>query len=103
MVSRQYFVYILSSRRGTLYTGVTNDLPRRVMEHKQARIPGFTAQYRITSLAYYEETPDILAAIAREKQIKGWPRKRKIDLIESFNPHWFDLSDVLVGTAEATP
>ncbi len=77
---------------GTLYVGVTNDLGRRVWQHKQKLIEGFTKRYNITRLVYYEETPDVKAAIAREKQIKGWTRKKKITLIESLNPGWKDLS-----------
>ena len=87
-----YYVYILSNRSKTLYTGVTNDLIRRVYEHKQKLIPGFTQKYNIDKLAYYEETVDVTAAIAREKQIKGWLRVKKIALIESMNPEWRDLS-----------
>ena len=96
---KTYFVYIMTNNSRTLYTGVTNDLARRVLQHKAAAIPGFTSKYRLTSLVYYEDTSDVLTAIAREKQIKGWLRRRKIDLIESMNPYWFDLSDVLVGTS----
>ncbi len=87
-----YYVYILTNRSKTLYTGVTNDLIRPVYEHKQKLIPGFTQKYNIDKLAYYEETVDVTAAIAREKQIKGWLRVKKIALIESMNPEWHDLS-----------
>jgi putative endonuclease len=76
----------------TLYTGVTNDLERRVHEHKMKLIPGFTAKYGLTSLVYYEFTEDISTAIVREKQIKGWLRSKKLALIESMNPEWRDLS-----------
>jgi len=89
---REYYVYIMTNKSGTLYTGVTNDLLRRVYEHKHKLIPGFTSKYNITRLVYYEATSDIRAAIAREKQIKGWLRSRKIALIESVNPMWKDLS-----------
>jgi len=88
----QYYVYILSNRSRTLYTGVTNSLVRRVCAHKQKLVEGFTNKYNITLLVYYEETPDIRSAIAREKQIKGWLRSKKIALIESMNPEWKDLS-----------
>ncbi len=88
-----YFVYILASKSRKLYVGVTNDLERRVFEHKQKVADGFTKQYRIDRLVHYEETPDVLAAIEREKQIKGWLRKKKIALIESGNPAWEDLSE----------
>ena len=89
----QYFVDIMTNRSRTLYTGVTKDLLRRVYEHKHGLVPGFTSRYRITQLAYFEATPNIRAAIAREKQIKGWIRARKISLIESVNPDWKDLSE----------
>jgi putative endonuclease len=91
-MSKTYCVYIMTNRSRTLYTGVTNDLQRRVHEHKRHLVEGFTSKYKIDQLAFYEETIDIKAAIAREKQIKGWSRKKKIDLIMSFNPEWQDLS-----------
>ena len=90
---RSYYVYILANRAKTLYTGVTNDLVRRVVEHKSGSVPGFTRKYRIDRLVYFEETGRIEDAIAREKQIKGWLRSRKIALIEEFNPEWEDLGD----------
>lgn len=83
----------MASASRTLYTGVTNNLVRRVWQHKQKRIEGFTKRYNTTRLVYYEETPDVLAAITRERQGKGWVRKRKIVLIEAGNPAWNDLSD----------
>jgi len=89
---RQYYVYIMTNKSRTLYTGVTNDLNRRVYEHKQKLVPGFTSKYNITRLVYFEATTDIRAAIAREKQIKGWLRSKKVALIESANPKWDDLS-----------
>jgi putative endonuclease len=82
----------MTNRSKTLYTGVTNDLYRRVYENKQKLIPGFTQKYNINQLVYYQETSDIREAIAREKQIKGWLRAKKIALIESANPQWRDLS-----------
>ena len=88
----QYYVYIMTNKSRTLYTGVTNNLLRRVYEHKQKLIPGFTQKYNITKLVFYEDTSDVTAAIEREKQIKGWLRSKKIALIESMNPHWEDLS-----------
>jgi len=88
----QYYVYIMTNKSRTLYTGVTNDLERRVYEHKQKLVPGFTAKYNITRLVYFEVTQDVQAAITREKQIKGWLRSKKIALIESVNPEWKDLS-----------
>ena len=89
---RDYFVYIMASRSRVLYVGVTNDLARRVNEHKQSFIPGFTQKYRISRLVYFEQFGDIRDAIAREKQIKGWVRVRKIKLIEARNPTWDDLA-----------
>jgi putative endonuclease len=89
---KQYHVYIMTNRSRTLYTGVTNDLQRRVYEHQHKLVPGFTSKYNITRLVYLEATGDIRAAISREKQIKGWLRARKIALIESANPGWDDLS-----------
>ena len=92
MRSRSYYVYIMTNPSRTLYVGVTNDLERRVNQHRLKDIPGFTAKYNLTQLVYYEETSDILVAIAREKTIKGWLRAKKIALIESANPNWQDLS-----------
>jgi putative endonuclease len=89
----QYYVYIMASKSRTLYTGVTNNLERRVYEHKHKLMPGFTAKYNITRLVHYEVTNDIRDAIAREKQIKGWLRAKKIALIEAENPNWRDLSE----------
>ena len=88
----EYYVYIMTNKSRTLYTGVTNNLERRVYEHKHKLVPGFASKYNITWLVYFEATPDIRAAIAREKQIKGWLRVKKIALIESDNPQWEDLS-----------
>ena len=82
----------MTNKSRTLYTGVTNDLERRVYEHKQKLVPGFTAKYNLTRLVYFDVTEDIGAAIVREKQIKGWLRSKKIALIESVNPEWADLS-----------
>ena len=87
-----YYVYIMTNDSHTLYTGVTNNLRRRVNEHQNKLIPGFTAQYRITQLVYFETFGEILSAIAREKQIKGWIRSKKIALIESVNPEWNDVT-----------
>ena len=89
---KQYFVYIMSNRTHTLYIGVTNDLERRVYEHKHKLVPGFTSRYAIDRLIYFEESSDIRAAIEREKQLKGWLRAKKVALIESINPKWQDLS-----------
>jgi putative endonuclease len=76
-----------------LYTGVTNDLERRLYEHKNKLIKGFTEKYNVNKLVYFDSTTDVKAAIAREKQIKGWTRQKKNDLIESINPQWYDLSE----------
>ena len=89
---RQYYVYIMTNGARTLYVGVTNDLVRRVYEHKEKLVPGFTSRYNVTWLAYYEQTSDNSSAIAREKQIKGWRRSKKFELIESMNPRWKDLA-----------
>ncbi|HUU11686.1 MAG TPA: GIY-YIG nuclease family protein [Phycisphaerae bacterium] len=89
---REYYVYILANRSGTLYTGVTNDLARRMYEHKKRLSRGFTSRYRIDRLVYFESTPDVRAAISREKELKGWLRAKKVALIESVNRDWKDLS-----------
>jgi putative endonuclease len=83
----------MTNKSKTLYTGFTNDLIRRIYEHKNHLVKGFTDKYNITKLVYYEATNDVISAIEREKQIKGWLRKKKIDLIESMNPEWKDLSE----------
>lgn len=93
-----YYVYILASKKnGTLYVGVTNDLIRRVYEHKNELLPGFTKKYHIHNLVYYEQTTDIKSAIVREKRLKTWKRMWKIKLIEDFNPTWEDLYNGLVN------
>ena len=89
---REYYVYILSNSSRTLYIGVTDNLIRRVNEHKKGKIQGFTSKYNIKYLVYYEKGDDINTAIYREKQLKGWLREKKIALIESINPDWHDLS-----------
>ena len=87
-----YYVYILASKRnGTLYIGVTGNLKRRIHEHKNNKIDGFTKKYNIHNLVYYEETSNAKSAIEREKRLKKWHRKWKLDLIESGNPNWDDL------------
>jgi len=87
-----FFVYIMTNRSRTLYVGVTNNLERRVFEHKNHLVKGFTSRYGIDMLVYYEITQNAKVAITREKQIKGWLRSKKIALIESMNPEWDDLS-----------
>ena len=88
-----YYVYILTNHSGTLYTGVTNDLERRIAEHRAGIEKGFAWTYKINCLMYYEATMDIRAAIAREKQIKSWRRSKKDELIRGMNPHWKELAE----------
>ena len=92
-MSKQYYVYIMASKSRVLYVGVTNNLQRRIEQHKQKVVEGFTRKYNVTRLVYYEMTNDVRAALAREKQIKSWRRSKKIELIESVNPVWDDLSE----------
>jgi len=92
-VPRDYFVYVLANWSRTLYVGVTRDLERRLFEHREGLVQGFTRKYRIHRLVYFEATTDVLAAISREKQLKSWRRCRKVALIESANPCWRDLSE----------
>ena len=90
------YVYILfSKKRGSLYTGVTSNLKKRIFQHKNKELDGFTSKYNITKLGYYEEYNDIKNAIEREKQIKAGSRQKKIDLIESLNQEWKDLTEVI--------
>ena len=91
-MSRCYYVYILASRSRNLYTGVTNSLRRRIIEHREGRVPGFTTRYRILRLVHYEVFRDIRLAIAREKEIKGWGHKKKLRLIQRTNRTWQDLA-----------
>jgi putative endonuclease len=88
-----YYVYIMTNRSGTLYTGMSSDLKQRVYTHKEGMVEGFTKKYRIDRLLYYEETSDVKAAISREKQIKSWSRQKKVELVEKANPTWEDLSE----------
>jgi putative endonuclease len=88
-----YYVYLLASKSRVLYVGVTNDIHRRVLEHKSKLNPGFTSKYNVNRLVYLEETSDILAALEREKEIKAWRREKKVALIEADNPKWEDLSE----------
>ena len=99
---RNYYVYIMSNRTHTLYTGVTNDLYRRVEEHRAGTFDGFTSKYKVSRLVFYEHYGDIGFAIAREKQLKNWRREKKITLIERMNPTWSDLSRELFGELEVT-
>jgi len=91
-VVRIYYAYILASRSRALYIGVTGDLLRRILEHRTHVVPGHTNRYRVTRLVHFEVTEDVLSAIAREKQLKGWRREKKITLIEASNPTWDDLA-----------
>jgi len=91
--SRTYYVYGLTNKSGTLYTGVTGNLKRRVWQYKTKEVKGFTQKYNIDRLIYYETFGDVWSAIAREKQIKGWVRRRKLELIASMNAEWRDLSE----------
>jgi len=90
---KHYYVYIMNSASGTLYTGMTNDLERRVYEHKNKLNEGFTKKYNVNRLAHFEVYYDVRDAIAREKQIKGWRRSKKLDLIKTRNPTWRDMSE----------
>jgi putative endonuclease len=89
---RTYFVYILANRSRTLYVGITNHIQRRVLDHRRGAASAFTRRYMIRRLVYVESTTDVRAAIAREKQIKGWLRAKKLALIEQANPEWADLA-----------
>lgn len=93
-MAETYYVYILSSKRnGTLYIGVTNDLERRLYEHRNNLIEGFTNKYNVHRLVYFEDVNDIQSALQREKQLKRWTRKWKLELIEKVNPEWRDLAN----------
>lgn len=97
-MTKQSFIYILANfEQTTLYTGVTNDLVRRIFEHKNKLVGGFSSKYNLTRLVYYEVFEDIASAILREKQIKGGSRKKKLKLINDFNPQWEDLYDKIIG------
>jgi putative endonuclease len=91
-LNQSCFVYIIASRSHNLYTGVTNNLERRLLEHREGSVSGFAKRYKIHRLVYYESFGDIRAAIAREKQIKGWDRRKRVGLIEARNPMWIDLA-----------
>ena len=90
-IANMYYVYILTNKSATLYIGVTNNLERRLYEHKHKYLEGFTKKYNINTLIYFEEYSDPIEAIAREKQLKGWSRKKKIYLIKSINPLFEEL------------
>ena len=94
----EYYVYIMSNKTRMIYVGVTNDLERRVYEHKNKLVPGFTSRYNLDKLVYFDSTNDITAAIEREKEIKGWVRRKKTALINSMNPEWKDLAEEWYNT-----
>ena len=91
-MDRQYYVYIITNQNHTvLYTGITNDLNKRIYEHKEKLAKGFSAKYNLNKLVYFQVTEDVISAITREKQIKGGSRKKKVELINDLNPDWIDL------------
>ncbi len=97
VIEKQYYVYVLTTAKNTtLYTGVTNDLTRRIYEHKNNLISGFTKKYKVHKLVHYEASTDALAAIAREKQIKSWNRDKKLMMINKNNPEWRDLYETII-------
>ena len=89
----EFWVYIVASSSGTLYIGITNDLARRIREHKSGEFEGFASKYHCNRLVYYEKFDNVLKAISREKQLKGWRREKKITMIEGTNPRWEDLAE----------
>jgi putative endonuclease len=100
-VARTFYVYMMTNYLGTtLYAGVTNNIARRLMEHREGTGSSFVARYKVTRLIYVEETNDVRAAIQREKEIKGWSRKKKSDLIATLNPRWEDLSQGWLNRSE---
>ena len=100
MQSRTYWVYIMTNRSMTLYIGVTGNLERRMYEHRNGLIPGFASRYLITRLIHAEPFADVRQAIAREKELKGWRRERKLALVEESNPEWHDLAEEWFGPVE---
>jgi putative endonuclease len=103
IVEKQPCVYILASRRhGTLYVGVTSDLPKRTYEHREGLIPGFTREYGVKRLVFFEVHEDMEVAILREKRLKKWRRAWKIELIETTNPEWEDLAVTMLGFSALT-
>jgi len=94
-MKHQYWVYIVASRSGTLYIGITNSIDRRMREHKSGEIEGFSSKYHCDRLVYFESSDDVHKAIGREKQLKGWQREKKIRLIEGRNPRWEDFAEKL--------
>ncbi len=99
---KTYYVYMIASKRnGTLYTGITSDLVKRVYEHKEGVVEGFTKRYGIKMLVWYETTEDVQSAIKREKNIQAWKRQWKLELIEKMNPEWKDLWEEITGCQRA--
>ena len=97
-MNKNFFIYILASQKnGTLYIGVTSDLIKRIWEHKESLVDGFTKKYNVKKLVYYEQHQNAQSAIQREKRLKTWKRKWKLELIEKINPRWIDLYDGLLG------
>jgi putative endonuclease len=92
-IPRQYYVYMLTSKTRRLYVGMTNDLERRLQEHRTKAVEGFTSRYNIDRLVWYEVTTSAVDAVAREREIKGWRREKKVELIESENPSWTDMAN----------
>jgi len=93
LTTHKYWVYVVASITGTLYVGITHDLELRVRQHKSGEFEGFAKKYGCNRLVYYEEFQNVLKAIRREKQLKGWRRSKKLALIESMNPRWQDLAE----------
>jgi putative endonuclease len=102
-MNHTYCVYILASRSRNLYTGVTNDLQPRVVEHRQGLVPGFTTRYKIVRLVHFEEFADVRDAIAREKEVKAWRREKKLWLINRRNRAWQDLAARIIETQKQIP
>lgn len=102
-MDKRYYVYILASRSRNLYIGVTNNIRRRLVEHREGRVLGFTSKYRIFRLVHYEVFGDIRLAIAREKEIKAWRREKKVWLIQERNPTWADLATDWFGPQRKQP
>lgn len=97
-MEKEFYTYILASKRnGTLYIGVTSNLPERIWQHKNNLVDGFTKKYGVKNLVFYEQYADAYSAIAREKRLKEWKRQWKLELIEKFNPNWVDLYESIVG------
>jgi len=97
MKKKSFYVYILTNKSNkVLYVGITNNLPRRIYEHKHKLVEGFTNKYNVNKLVYYEIFKDAYSAISREKQLKGWLRKKKVELINAFNPTWKDLYEEII-------